>query len=90
MLGVGVMVEVGVSVGVGDSLGVLLTANTTTVGWAVLVAKGVGLGVRVGASVGVTSGTDKLQAASANVSRITIRLNIRTLFAPKSCHRRCL
>jgi hypothetical protein len=84
MLGVGVMVEVGVAVGVGDSLGVLLTASTTTVGWGVSVVKGVGLGVRVGASVGVTSGTDRLQAASANVSRIIIRLNIRTLFAQET------
>ena len=88
-MGVGVSVGAGVSVAVGDSLGVLLAANTTTVGWAVLVTKGVGLGVRVGARVGVTSGTDKLQAASANVSRIMIRRNICTLFAqePRS---RCL
>ena len=43
------------------------------VGRGVLETNGVGLGVRVGAIVGVTSGTDKLQAASSKASRITLR-----------------
>lgn len=77
--GVGVTVAVGVLLGVGDSVRVAVAAKTTTVGWGVLVERGIGLGVRVGASVGVTSGTDRLQAANAKVSTMTaIRLNIRS------------
>ncbi len=77
---VGVRVSLGrmkkVAVREGVLLGVLLATCATIVGRGVLETSGVGLGVRVGAIVGVTSGTDKLQAASSKASRITLRLNI--------------
>ena len=57
----------------GVLLGVLLATCATIVGRGVFETNGVGLGVRVGAIVGVTSGTDKLQAASSKASRITLR-----------------
>jgi len=76
-VGVGVILGVGVTVEVGVRVGVLLAARMTTVGWGVLVESGVALGMRVGASVGVTSGTDKLQAASRHMSRnIALRRSI--------------
>ena len=54
-------------------LGVLVATCATIVGCGVFDTISVGLGVRVGAIVGVTSGTDKLQAASNRASRITLR-----------------
>lgn len=73
----GVKVSLGsikkVAVTEGVLLGVLLATCATIVGCGVFDTSSVGLGVRVGAIVGVTSGTDKLQAASSNASRITLR-----------------
>lgn len=74
-LGTAVCVSLGRTkkVAVGVLLGVLLATTATMVGWGVLETSGVGLGVRVGAIVGVTSGTDRLQAASSRANRITLR-----------------
>ena len=73
-----------VAVSEGVLLGVLLATCATIVGAGVLDTSGVGLGVRVGAIVGVTSGTDKLQAASSNASRITLRRIIIIPHAPSA------
>jgi hypothetical protein len=77
LVGVTVSVSLGrtkkVAVREGVLLGVVVATCATMVGRGVLETKGVGLGVRVGAIVGVTSGTDKLQAASSKASRITLR-----------------
>ena len=65
-------------------LGVLVATCATIVGCGVFDMMSVGLGVRVGAIVGVTSGTDKLQAASSNASRITLRRIIIVPHAPSA------
>ena len=72
-----------VAVSEGVLLGVLDATCATIVGAGVLETNGVGLGVRVGAIVGVTSGTDKLQAASSKASRITLR---RIIVIPQMHH----
>jgi len=73
-----------VAVKEGVVLGVLVATCATIVGCGVLETMSVGLGVRVGAIVGVTSGTDKLQAASNKASRITLRRIIIIPHAPSA------
>jgi hypothetical protein len=84
---VGVSVSLGstkkVAVSEGVLLGVVVATCATIVGRGVLETSGVGLGVRVGAIVGVTSGTDKLQAASSNANRTTLR---RIIIVPQMHH----
>ena len=72
-----------VAVNEGVLLGVVVATCATIVGRGVLETSGVGLGVREGAIVGVTSGTDKLQAASSNANKTTLR---RIIVVPQMRH----